>query len=985
LETLSINSIIKDSPAAVALLDVDLCFIGHSDVWLETFVANKGQVIGKSYYDVVPNVPELFKKIHQDCLKGESNQNKGKKFVHSNGAVQWLKWKINPWKAENGDIGGLIIVQEEITETRRREELLLKAEQVARIGGWEVDMITNAVYWTEVTREIHEVPEDYIPNLEEGINFYQEGLHREKITELVTESMTTGASWDTELIIVTAKGNELWVRSKGEAEIIKGKCVRIYGTFQDINDKKKTELSFLEATKRLEIATKGAKVGIWDFDIVNNKLVWDDSMYQLYGIRKEDFIGEYEAWQAGLHPEDKKKGDEEIAMAISGEKEFDTEFRVIWPNGEIRYIRAIAVTQRDANGKALNMTGTNWDITELKTTKMMLQKSEESLQGAFENSNIGMALVGLDGRWTKVNESLCQSLGYSEEDLMKMTFQDITHPDDLDKDLSLLKTVIKGERESYQIEKRYFHKNGQTVYVILSVTAVRNIEGKLSHFISQIMDITSRIETELKYKETSDRLDVATRVANIGIWDYRIQENTVLCNDNMYSMYGIPKDSSDILNEWMKRIHPEDKERVALELETTIVENKPFSSQFRGVKPNGELVYLIAFGEAQLGDDGSVKNIIGANWDITELRNTELKLERHKESFAETFENAAIGMALIGLDNRWQKVNKSLSKSLGYTEEELVQLTVEDITHPEDIEQSCVIGGDALSHKRDSYQIEKRYIHKNGSTVHVLLTVTVVRNLNGSLSHTIAQILDLTARVHAKKRLTRLVDVTKEQNESLLNFAHIVSHNLRSHSSNLSMLTGFLKKEERPEECENLVRMLGDASESLNETVLHLNEVVQVKVGALDKMKHVNLYKILKNVEKNLSLLLQEKQAICNINVPENLRIRAIPAYLDSIFLNLISNSIKYSDPDRPPVIEITSSEKDEKLVLTVMDNGLGIDLKRHGAKLFGMYKTFHRNKDAKGIGLFITRNQIEAMNGKIEVQSTVNMGTTFTLYFEKN
>jgi len=179
--------------------------------------------------------------------------------------------------------------------------------------------------------------------------------------------------------------------------------------------------------------------------------------------------------------------------------------------------------------------------------------------------------------------------------------------------------------------------------------------------------------------------------------------------------------------------------------------------------------------------------------------------------------------------------------------------------------------------------------------------------------------------------------------------------------------------------------MLGDASESLNETVLHLNEVVQVKVGALDKMKHVNLYKILKNVKKNLSLLLQEKQAICNINVPENLRIRAIPAYLDSIFLNLISNSIKYSDPDRPPVIEITSSEKDEKLVLTVMDNGLGIDLKRHGAKLFGMYKTFHRNKDAKGIGLFITRNQIEAMNGKIEVQSTVNMGTTFTLYFEKN
>jgi len=731
LETLTINSIITDSPAPVAILDTEMCFIAHSNVWRETFATSSSSIIGKSYYDALPNSPDIFRKIHKDCLTGKSNQNSGKKFVYPNGSVRWLKWKINNWKNEDGEIGGLIIVQEDITETSRREELLQKAESVARIGGWEVDMATNVVYWTKVTREIHEVSEDYVPNLEEGINFYKAGKHREKITQLVSDSMSDGKPWDIELIIITAKGNELWIRSKGEVELVDGKCARIYGTFQDIDEKKKTELKFFEATERLEIATKGANVGIWDYDIVNNKLVWDDSMYLLYGIDKKDFKGEYEAWQSGLHPDDKKRGDEEITMAISGEKEFDTEFRVIWPNGEIRNIRAIAVTQRDSNGKAIKMTGTNWDITELKRTQLQLLRSEESFKGTFQNSVIGMALVALDGKFIEVNESLCTSLGYSPEELLQLTFTDITHPEDLQKDLASLDRIIKGEKESYQIEKRYYHKKGRVVHVILTVTAGMNIHGELSYFIGQIIDISPRIATE--------------------------------------------------------------------------------------------------------------------------------------------------------------------------------------------------------------------------------------------------------------KKLTNLLNVTGEQNESLLNFAHIVSHNLRSHSTNLTMLTGFLGKENEVEEQKNLIRMLGGAAESLNETILHLNEVVQVKVGATEKMKRVNLYRAVKNVEKNLSVLIQEKNAECLVKIPEKLVIKGIPAYLDSIFLNLITNSIKYSSPDRRPIIKIESRQMRDKIILIFSDNGLGIDLNRHGKKLFGMYKTFHRNKDAKGIGLFITKNQIEAMNGRIEVASTVDEGTTFSLYFEAN
>ena len=141
--------------------------------------------------------------------------------------------------------------------------------------------------------------------------------------------------------------------------------------------------------------------------------------------------------------------------------------------------------------------------------------------------------------------------------------------------------------------------------------------------------------------------------------------------------------------------------------------------------------------------------------------------------------------------------------------------------------------------------------------------------------------------------------------------------------------------------------------------------------------------KAIKSVEKNISALLQEKNVKYNFEIPEDLNITAVPAYLESILLNLLTNSIKYSSPNRRPEINITTIIKNENIILNFSDNGQGIDLIRHGEKLFGMYKTFHEHEDAKGIGLFITKNQIEAMNGSIKVISEVDKGTTFILTFE--
>jgi PAS domain S-box-containing protein len=602
LETLLTSSFIKDYPASVVIVNPEMQIIDHSKLWLKELENLSGSPIGLPIYDVINTPTEEFSKRCEECLAGGEQVKIIQELNQPELKTKWLEWTISPWTENPGKINGLIIVKDDITETKKKEELLLKSKSIARIGGWEIDLLANTMHWTQVTKEIHEVPEDYVPNLEEGINFYKKGVDRNKISNMVSDAINEGLPWDTELRIITAKGKELWVRAKGEVELVNNKAVRLYGTFQDIDEKKRVELKYNEVADRLAIATKAASIGIWDYNVVDNILVWDDNMYKLYGLNKKNFSGVVEAWESSVHPDDIAPSQELLQRALNGEIEFDTEFRVVWPNGEIRHIRAIAFTHKDNNGNALKMIGTNWDITKNKK---------------------------------------------------------------------------------------------------------------------------------------------------------------------------------------------------------------------------------------------------------------------------------------------------------------------------------------------------------------------------------------------AEKKLKNLLETTSEQNNSLMNFAHIVSHNLRSHSSNLSMLTGFLSQEGDNNEKDRLIKMLCEASESLDETVQHLTEVVQVKIDAVDKMRPVNLYETIIGVEKNLAVLLKEKNTKCEVKVEKNLQINAIPAYMDSILLNLFTNSIKYSYPKRSLILEITAERKGQYTMVTFSDNGQGIDLKRHGNAIFGMYKTFHKHKDAKGIGLFITKNQIESMNGKIEVDSQVNKGTNFRLYFE--
>ena len=219
-----------------------------------------------------------------------------------------------------------------------------------------------------------------------------------------------------------------------------------------ITESRQAEEALRQATDRLSLATRAGGVGVWDYDPVNDTLTWDEQMFRLYGITQEQFSGAYEAWQAGLHPEDRERGDAEIQAALRGEKEFDTEFRVLRPDGTVRDIHALALVQRDASGRATHLIGTNWDITEAKRLAEELRSSEANFRTLFETVDDIIVVATPDGRIVYANPALSAKLGYTATEVKALHVLDLNPGDRRAEAEAILAAMFKGERDSCSLE-----------------------------------------------------------------------------------------------------------------------------------------------------------------------------------------------------------------------------------------------------------------------------------------------------------------------------------------------------------------------------------------------------------------------------------------------------------------------------------------------------------------------------------------------------
>ena len=405
---------------------------------------------------------------------------------------------------------------------------------------------------------------------------------------------------------------------------------------------------------------------------------------------------------------------------------------------------------------------------------------------------------------------------------------------------------------------------------------------------------------------------------------------------------------------------------------------------YRVILPKKKLKWINVSAKTEKLKNGNIL-FYGTKTDITELKKQQ---ENHKISeLRNQFANMASNVGVWDWNLVTNKVfySKESLKILEISEDNLDIIdnpeNWDEKVHPDDREEYF---GNIKLHFEEKIPFYETYhrILCKGSYKWVLDRGKVIlRDENGKPLRIVGTHTDVSLQKFKEEKLLETLEIVNEQNNKLLNFAHIVSHNLINHAGNFSSLlemknSGLINDTE-------IFPYLKTVSQELTSTIENLVDIVAIQNNKAEIKKKLNIDEYLNKV---FNILLNDIQ-LHNVKilnkVSKKIFVNYVPAYLESILLNLTTNAIKYANPNKKLVIKFYTESVDNYSVLVINDNGLGIDLEKHKEHIFGLYKTFHNVKNSQGIGLYITKNQIEAMDGKIEVESQVNVGTTFRIYLK--
>jgi len=394
------------------------------------------------------------------------------------------------------------------SELKNSKSSLQAVQRVGNVGHWTWDINENNLEWSDEMFVIFGIDRNtFIGSLGDVL---AKAIHPEDLSAVDKSNISViqnAKPIPLEYRIIWPDGTirNVWAEAVELKLDDKGKAIKLSGIVQDITDRKKAEAKLKLSEERLGSATFAAKIGVWDWDIKMNTLWWDDSMYQLYGINKNNFPGVYDAWVNCIHPDDKDRIDAEIQLALNGVKEYAPEFRVILPDNSIRFIKADSKTFMDEMGKPVRMLGTNRDITDRKQTEHELRESEERFSNIFYSNPIAQSIISLvDGKILAVNEACCKMFGYEKDELINMMPSDLfLWNDNTDRERALRELKDKGSLRN--IEEAARTKNGEVKIVLLSVVPI--FWKDIPCTINSTVDITERKNSEVELNSYKNNLE----------------------------------------------------------------------------------------------------------------------------------------------------------------------------------------------------------------------------------------------------------------------------------------------------------------------------------------------------------------------------------------------------------------------------------------------------------------------------------------------
>ncbi|MDY7007678.1 MAG: PAS domain S-box protein [Cyanobacteriota bacterium] len=622
-------------------------------------------------------------------------------------------------------------------------------------------------------------------------------------------------------------------------------------------------------------------------------------------------------------------------------------------------------------------------IAERQRIETELRKSEKRYRELVEDQTEFIARLQVDGTLLFVNDAYCRYFHKQKAELIGQVFQPMIFPPDLEKIESLLQSLTPenpvGEVEHRVIvaeEIRWMQWVNRGIY---------DTQGKLIEIQSVGRDISDRVAAQEALNRSEARFRAAAEASLDSFFIFESLRDEkgeiidfIFVELNSHAEQLISMSKSEVLGKRLCELIPVNRTGGFLEKYIQVVETGVALIEEFSMGAFGPHVSWLRHMIVPLADGIAI-----TTRDITERKQMEKILQEREQRFRLAFDNAPIGIALVSTDGKFIRVNHALCKMLGYSKLELIQLTFQEITYPDDLATDLALVQELLEGKKSYYNMEKRYISKQGNIVWIILSVSLVKETSGEPLYFIAQIQNITPRKQNEVEQQKLITKLKISNQELEDFAYVASHDLQEPLRKIQTFGDRLKAkygEVLDEKGQDYLRRMQNAANRMQILIRDLLNFSRVTTKAQPYIS-VDLFEIVTQVIGDLENRIEQTKG--QVEVGELLTIEADPTQIRQLLQNLIGNALKFHIPEKPPIVKVETNLQWEinQVQIMVSDNGIGFE-EKYLDRIFIPFQRLHGRQqyEGTGIGLAICRKIVERHNGNITANSIPNQGTTFVI-----
>ncbi len=606
---------------------------------------------------------------------------------------------------------------------------------------------------------------------------------------------------------------------------------------------------------------------------------------------------------------------------------------------------------------------------------------------AFEHAPIGIALVGLDGGWIHVNRALCELFGYRNAELRAFDFQKITHPDDLDADLALVRETVAGTRSGYEMEKRYVHRDGHIIWTQLSVTLLREADGQPVHFISHIQDISDRKTFESRLLASENNFRRLADEASVMLWTADATQSSGHFNQAYLDFTGFTL--ADTKNGgWKDALHPDDLPGYLRVLDQAYADRQPFRHRHRLRHADASYRNVEDVGSPTHASDGSFEGFVGVYTDLTATVVAQERADELAERLGLATEAAKVGVWDWDITNGlafWDSLMGDIF-GIDLPADGLVTFEVwRDSLHPDDVAEAVATFESAVRGEME-FNTRFRINHPKSGVRHIRANGHVVHDGSGKPTRVVGVNWDVTEQFERENDIRAAMEAAERANLAKSTFLATMSHEIRTPLNGIIGFTHLLLDSHLPDDLKPLAHPILAGGESLLTIINDILDYSKIEAGHVDLERlEFSVDTLLREIVELLAPKASEKDLTIELQISSSLPKDVIgdPHRLRQIVVNLLSNAIKFTgggtvtvDARARPLQGGRSS-----VTITVADTGIGIP----DDKLTALFEPFNqldastnRRFGGTGLGLAISKRLVEAMRGDITVKSEVDAGTSF-------